>query len=346
MHGLLAQHLTKCFGRTDGFSPELTEFLALVERKYAGAKGDNTWQKPAEAEHAALQSQLIAASRRAGMAEIATGVLHNVGNVLNSINTGLSVASERLTDSKLPNVGKVAQLLLSQRGTMGDFLTTDERGIQIPGYLNSLAEHLAAEQSDILKELSSLASHVEHIRQIVAMQQNHAKITDVNEPVNVAQLIDDVLAMEEESLRRHRITVVRQFDPVGQVLLDKHQMMQILINLTSNARAALREAAGDRTITVRLAALQTDASETSRFVVEVRDNGAGIPSQNMTRIFSHGFTTRPDGHGFGLHTSALAARSMGGSLSAASDGAGAGAAFTLELPLKAAGPSNPSRSAA
>jgi signal transduction histidine kinase len=69
----------------------------------------------------------------------------------------------------------------------------------------------------------------------------------------------------------------------------------------------------------------------------VSDNGVGIASENLTRIFNHGFTTRKDGHGFGLHSGALAAREMGGALWAQSDGPGKGATFTLELPLSAKG---------
>jgi signal transduction histidine kinase len=72
-------------------------------------------------------------------------------------------------------------------------------------------------------------------------------------------------------------------------------------------------------------------------MIRVEDNGIGIPPENLTRIFSHGFTTRPDGHGFGLHIGAINAREMGGSLSVASEGTGRGATFTLILPMSPPG---------
>ena len=68
-------------------------------------------------------------------------------------------------------------------------------------------------------------------------------------------------------------------------------------------------------------------------IISVADNGIGIPAENLTRIFAHGFTTRKHGHGFGLHSSALAASEMGGALRVQSDGHGCGATFTIELPL-------------
>ena len=64
------------------------------------------------------------------------------------------------------------------------------------------------------------------------------------------------------------------------------------------------------------------------------DNGIGIPADNLTRIFGHGFTTRKEGHGFGLHSGALAAKELGGALTVESDGPGKGATFTLEFPIQ------------
>jgi signal transduction histidine kinase len=106
-------------------------------------------------------------------------------------------------------------------------------------------------------------------------------------------------------------------------------VLQILVNLIHNAKYAL-DASGraDRQLTVRVGLARENWLE-----VKVADNGIGIPAENLTRIFSLGFTTRKGGHGFGLHSGANAAKEMGGTLQAQSDGAGKGAQFTLELPL-------------
>ena len=67
--------------------------------------------------------------------------------------------------------------------------------------------------------------------------------------------------------------------------------------------------------------------------IAVIDTGIGISPENLTRIFAHGFTTRKDGHGFGLHSGALAAKELGGKLSVESAGLGQGASFVLDLPF-------------
>ena len=107
-------------------------------------------------------------------------------------------------------------------------------------------------------------------------------------------------------------------------------MLQILVNLIRNSKYALDEGGRpDRQLTVRV---DRNGGEFVR--VAVIDNGVGIPPQNLTRIFEHGFTTRKKGHGFGLHSGALAAKELGGTLIARSDGTGRGATFILELPIQ------------
>jgi signal transduction histidine kinase len=169
--------------------------------------------------------------------------------------------------------------------------------------------------------------NVEHIKEIVAMQQNYAAFGGVKEMIDVVKLVEDSLRINEGSMSRHRVAVIREFGKVPPLNLDKHKMLQILVNLLRNAKHACDESGrADKRLTVRV------ANSNGRITICVMDNGIGIPPENLTRIFNHGFTTRKGGHGFGLHSGALAAREMGGSLTVHSDGLGQGAAFTLELP--------------
>ena len=109
--------------------------------------------------------------------------------------------------------------------------------------------------------------------------------------------------------------------------LEKHKILQILVNLLRNAKHACQESdRADKRLTVRV------INGDGRVRISVIDNGIGIPPENLIRIFSHGFTTKKDGHGFGLHSGALAAKEMDGSLTVHSDGPGQGSTFTLELP--------------
>ena len=282
----------------------------------------------AQAELERVHRQLVDSSRQAGMAEIATNVLHNVGNVLNSVNVSAILASDLAQKSKADGLGRVVALLREHAHDLGEFIASDPRGKHLPAHLGHLADHLKTEQAAIVKELDSLRSNIEHIKDIVAMQQSYAKVAGVQEIVAVVDLLEDSLRMNTGALARHGVEVVRDFEGEPQVNIDKHKVLQILVNLVRNAKYACSESGlPDRRMTLSV------RSADGRVRIIVADNGVGIAPENLTRIFNHGFTTRAAGHGFGLHSGALAAREIGGTLSVHSDGVGRGAAFSLELPL-------------
>jgi PAS domain S-box-containing protein len=294
---------------------------------YVAVKEDITERKQAEAALKKAHQALVDLSHQAGMAEIATSVLHNVGNVLNSVNvsTGLLVGSVK--KSRASSLARVVALLEDHAHDLGAFITQDSRGKHVPAHLAQLAEHLQGEQEANVHELELLRRNVEHIKQIVAMQQNYASFGGVKEMVNVVHLVEDSLSIDEGAFRRHEVEVVREFEEVPPLNGEKHKILQILVNLLRNAKYACHDSKrADKRVTVRV------TNGEGRVRIAVIDNGVGIPSENLTRIFNHGFTTRKGGHGFGLHSGALAAREMGGSLTAHSDGPGQGATFTLELP--------------
>ena len=293
-----------------------------------GISKDFTALKKAEVELEAAHKRLIETSRLAGMAEVATDVLHNVGNVLNSVNVSCSLAVDRVKASKAASLSKVSALLEENRGRLGEFLVNDPRGQQIPGYLAALAEHYTGEQAALLQELEQLRENIEHIKQIVAMQQSYAKVAGVTETVSAGQLVEDALHINAAALARHTVQVRREFEETPPILTDRHRVLQILVNLIRNAKYALDDSGQpDRLMTLRIGG---DGDGHVR--IQVSDNGVGIPPENLTRIFAHGFTTRHNGHGFGLHSSALAVRELGGSIQAQSEGLGKGATFTLLLP--------------
>lgn len=285
----------------------------------------------AQLESERLHEQLVAASRDAGRAEVATGVLHNVGNVLNSVNASAALINRTIQESKLDNLGKALTLIREHESDLGVFLTSDERGQRLPGYMIKLAEVLVAERMTVIEELRLMERSVDHIRQIVQMQQTYARSTCIFEPVNPADIMEDALRVNLISFDRHNVKVQREFQEIGLVNLDKHKVLQILINLISNAKNACKlQALNERYIVARTLLFEINGIQTVRF--QIADNGIGIKPENLTKIFSNGFTTRKEGHGFGLHSSANAAREMGGALNAVSDGPGLGAVFTLDIP--------------
>jgi C4-dicarboxylate-specific signal transduction histidine kinase len=224
---------------------------------------------------------------------------------------------------------EVAALIERHKDALPEFFTQDPRGQKLPGYFTALAAQLAAERESLLKELGDLRANLDHIKEAVSMQQAYAKRCGVLETVAVEELVEDSLRMNTGALTRHHVALKRDYRAQPKITVDKHKVLQILVNLIRNAKYACDESGQvDKQVTVRIEAVASGAR------VSVIDNGVGIAPDVMGRLFSHGFTTRKSGHGFGLHSAALAAKELGGSLSAASEGVGRGAMFQLALPAK------------
>ncbi len=284
-------------------------------------------RKQAEAEREALHRRLVDASRQAGKAEIATGVLHNVGNVLNSVNVSATLVADKIRESRVANLTKASQLLHAHADDLARFMTEDKKGKQLPAYLVTLAAHLESERQTMLSEFESITDNINHIKQIVIRQQSYASDAGVTESTVIADLLDDALSMNVSE--RHEINIIREYDAVPVFTVDKHKLLQIIVNLIRNAKQAINEYRADgKRIMLRIKRVGS-----GRVRVEVTDNGVGISEDNITRLFEYGFTTKDEGHGFGLHVSANTAKELGGSLACHSEGPGKGATFTLEFPF-------------
>jgi signal transduction histidine kinase len=272
----------------------------------------------------------VEASRAAGMAEVATGVLHNVGNVLNSVNVSATVLADSVRKSKSASIRKVSDLLEANKADLPAFFSKEGKGQMLPGYLSGLAQQIEAEQNGRLAEIEQLTKNIAHIKDIVAMQQTYAKVNGVMETFTPRALLDEALKMASTDLSRCEVQVsldcAKDLPPV---CVDRHKVMQILINLITNARQAMEETPVD----TRKLVVTANYAGGAHVSVAIRDHGCGIPQENLTRVFNHGFTTKTSGHGFGLHSAANAAKEIGGRLSGTSEGPGHGATFTLELPL-------------
>jgi signal transduction histidine kinase len=279
----------------------------------------------------AATESLMEASRLAGKAEVATAVLHNVGNALNSVNTSAAVLAGMIENSSAPGLTRVSLLMDKHTDDIGHFLTDDPAGRHLPAYVSELAQVLESERKGALGELTSLIMNIDHIKAIVRMQQTHARAkVDVGMDVTMQELVEDALKVNGNSLQRHAVTLQREYGETVKLTVDRHKVIQILVNLLSNAKDAIIACKREvRMIVIRIMA------EDNQFVsVSVTDNGRGIAEEDLEKIFSHGFTTKRDGHGFGLHSSAVAAIELGGSLVAHSEGPERGATFTLRLPLE------------
>ncbi len=302
------------------------------------ALADITAQKKAIARAEQLSRELMTVSRKAGMAEISAGVLHNVGNVLSSVLVSATTLGEVLRQSRVSGLVKAAGMLDERRDDLAAFLSTDRGKLVVP-YLVQVAAHIVEEMESAQNDLTRIEKGIEHIRAIVTSQQSYAKSGALSEQLRLSEVLDDVLKLNSSRFDKHEVRIVRRLEADPPLVTDRHKAMQILINLISNALHAVKgversdvEARVENSITITMR-----STSAGNLAVEVADTGVGIAPENLARIFEYGFTTRKEGHGFGLHSSALTAQELGGRLRVTSEGVGRGAAFTLELPVPAVG---------
>jgi C4-dicarboxylate-specific signal transduction histidine kinase len=264
-----------------------------------------------------------------GMAEVATGVLHNVGNVLNSVNVSATLLMDELRGSRVSSLVRVSDEIAKHHDDLADFVTVDERGKHLPLVMEQLSYSLKDERDSQVQELQSLIENVEHIKEIVNTQQSLATVGGAQEMLQLVDLVHEAVNMNGPTIARHDVQIVYELDEVPAVSSERHKILQILVNLIGNAVGATKDCEhGQPTINLSV------SPDGDNVCVRVRDNGTGIAPENLNRIFTHGFTTKADGHGFGLHSSALAAQDLKGSLSVHSDGPGCGAEFILQIPVR------------
>jgi PAS domain S-box-containing protein len=273
-----------------------------------------------------IQAELIQASRLAGKEEIATGILHDVRNVLTSINISFSFLRSKIKEMSTDGVQK-ASSLINDQANLAVFLTEHQQGKKLPAYLTALAGKLTQQRQEINSELDRLAKSVEHVHHIISAQQVYAKVSGNREAVHLQAVLEESLSLNGMSTPVRGWTVVKKFAPITSILIEKHKLLQILVNLIRNAKQACESESKDqKTITLDL------SSENDWISISVEDNGVGISPENLPRLFEHGFTTKKDGHGFGLRNAASAAKELGGSLRAESAGLHCGASFILKVP--------------
>ena len=277
------------------------------------------------------RGDLLETARTAGKSELATGILHNVGNVLNSVNISATIVGQRIDELCIQDLERLAAVLSEHAEDLPTFLTSDPRGKHIEPFLGALVKQLKEERSSIRDEVQSLSDGVEHICELIKSQQGIAKKTSLREFTNLADRFDEALMITQRAQgESSQLVVIKRYEQLPEVEIDKHRLLEILVNLIQNARQATSGPSQEVLLELR-------RSDGGMIALSVADNGCGIAKEDLIRIFSMGFTTRDDGHGFGLHSCANVAKEMGGSLRVHSDGNGRGACFILEVPECPAG---------
>lgn len=273
-----------------------------------------------------LQKKLIEAARESGKSQIATSVLHNVGNALNTLNITISIFKDRFNNSELDNILKIADLFKQHREDLSSFLTHDPKGIYLPDCIIALSEWWIEEKEKLTQEFEKITSNLEHIKNVVSSQQRFSSVAGVKHKILVNNLLDDIITLKTKD---NSINVIRQYEELPLIEVDKVKFLQILHNLICNAIDAVnQENREQKTIT-----LKTEVTKDNNVRIHIIDNGCGIDPANAVKIFSYGFTTKKEGHGFGLHSSSILAEEMHGHLQASSPGSGKGSEFILTIPI-------------
>lgn len=299
-------------------------------RFLSGIAIDITSRKEAEENIKKIHQQLLSISRQAGMAEVATSILHNIGNILNSANTSITLLNETLSKSRMPKLIKISEMIKEHLDKNDDYLKTDPNGKLIPEYLVALSQSISDESQQISQEISRIQSHLNHIKDIVALQRDISGVAGVKESIQIEELMNEAIQLSIPNADSKKIKLEKNYLYNKNIMSEKTKLLQILVNLLRNARDSVNSVQHiDKLISITI----RPSSEKPCIELIVTDNGSGIPAENITRIFSLGFTTKSNGHGFGLHSSANAATELGGSLKASSEGIGKGATFIVEIPI-------------
>lgn len=281
-------------------------------------------REKAEVEIKELGNQLALISREAGMYEVASGVLHNVGNVLNSINTSTQVLKSKVESLETNSYSRLMSLMQERNP---EFFMNDEKGKIIPVYIQKLREDLELRKNEILKEILDLKKSVDHVNSVIHMQQAYCKIRSVIEPLQISEVVEMSIAMNADILEKYKIEVT----VIGASIIfqtDKHKMLQVLVNLIRNAVQAINA----QNPQIRKLVISWKIEVEGYLYLEVTDTGCGIEPENLSKIFTHGFTTKKEGNGLGLHMSLLAMKELGGDMRVFSDGVGQGTTLAILLP--------------
>ena len=292
---------------------------------------DITVRKEAQTRLADVRRQLLDAAHKAGMADLATGVLHNIGNILNSVRLSAEMIAAQVRESRITGLHKANALLVEHGHDLGSFLTADDKGKKLPLYYLKIGEVLQDEFTRIGREAEVLNQKTAMMRDVISTQQSYARVGTVAEDVDIAKLVEDALAIQSVSLEKWGIIVQKQFALTPHCRIQRSKLIHVITNLIKNAKEAMEQ--NDLQNKPKNLIIETGSLETGMVWITVTDNGVGIDAEYLEQIFTHGFTTKANGHGFGLHSSAIAMIEMGGKLTASSEGVNRGATFTLTVAM-------------
>ncbi|MBS0579828.1 MAG: HAMP domain-containing protein [Proteobacteria bacterium] len=286
---------------------------------------DNMVERVAES-----RTQLVDQSFQAGFAELAKGVLHNLGNAMTPIGVRLANLGERLRDAPAEDA-ELAVAELAQKDVDA------ERRADLQEFLRLACKELSVAVRNAREDVTVMSRQTTGIQTVLSEQLRSARNEHVIEPVRLTELVAQSLDSVPDSCRqRLTIDTDETLRGLGVVRIARTVMRLILQNLIINAADAVRDAGKDKGRLRLSAQIEIDATG-QQLHLQCKDDGVGIPPQNLQRVFEKGFSTKsPEtNHGIGLHWCANAINALGGRIWAASEGPGRGASMHVIVPLAA-----------
>lgn len=281
------------------------------------------------------QDKLVEYARAQGMAEVTTGILHDIGNILNNIGMIRFRGSKILTESSLTTAVKINEML-SEQEDVEKFLNEDSKGKKVLSNLPTIFKGVAADQEELNEQMGKLEKSVKLMTKIIERQQNYAKSQysfhkPKTELLDINKIITDSIELNKLSFDKYDIEIMTDLSELPQVECIYHEIYNIIANIMKNAKEAYmsKDFVGDRK-TLEISSKLDDKSVR----IEIKDNAIGIAKDNLEKVFEKGFSDKEDGHGFGLHTCRKSVRSLGGELWAESEGVGKGTTFVITLPIE------------
>ena len=274
------------------------------------------------------EEELEEKSQNEGMAEIAAGVLHNVANVLSSVNSSNTFIQDTAKYSKVDGLIKANKLLREHIDHIDQFIFEDPRGKKLLNYYLKLEEPLRKEREDIVSQSERLDEKISIINDVITAQQSHAMSGQITSETVLSEIVESTLSLQEDLLADYELDVTTDLKAKTPVIAQRSKLIHVLVNFIKNAGESMEENHPEnKKLTIKT------WEDSYKVYLSVTDNGLGIKGENIDKIFSHTYTTKKKGHGFGLHSSANYMKEMGGKIKVSSEGRGKGTTFTLVFPI-------------
>jgi len=274
------------------------------------------------------EEELEDKSQNEGMAEIAAGVLHNVANVLSSVNSSNTFIQDTAKYSKVDGLIKANKLLREHIDHIDQFIFEDPRGKKLLNYYLKLEEPLRKEREDIVTQSERLDEKISIINDVITAQQSHAVSSQITSETVLSEIVESTLSLQEDLVEDYKLDVTTDLKATTPVIAQRSKLIHVLVNFIKNAGESMEENHPEnKKLTIKT------WEDSYKVYLSVTDNGLGIKGENIDKIFSHTYTTKKKGHGFGLHSSANYMKEMGGKIKVSSEGRGKGTTFTLVFPI-------------